>query len=297
MIHLFFRTLRRILIFVLGAGALSFIVASLWPKSNSRVAIFFALLATYCLMAYVVIPALMRLSHKLSRPNHIPLYVVTGDGWPADPVNIAIVARNEKQFIKAMRRAGWYPADKATLKNMAHEAYSILFNQPYPTAPFSNLYLFNRPFDIGFQKPSNKQMSARSRHHVRFWRLEPPEDPKAHHHLHFWHTHLGHMLGLDKQVWIGAAIDDTGPIALRWRYGQITHKNNPDTNVERDLIISDLEDAGQIHTNETIRAGEPFTFRGQTLGNKFFCDGTIKVIGVKSPLIAGLSKPRKSKKA
>lgn len=298
MIPFIFRQLWRVIIFLLGVSALYFIVAALWPESGSRVAIFVALLITYCLMAYFVIPALFRLYRVFAQPNHIPLYATTVDGWPADPVNIAVVARNEREFIGAMQKAGWHTADKATFRNSLREGYAILFNQPYPTAPFSDLYLFDKPFDIGFQKSANSKMSPRSRHHVRFWRLSaaPNTGKKTHAHITFWHSQLKHLLGLEKQLWIGAAIDDTGPLGLRWRNGQITHKNDPDTNAERDLIIRDLKDANQVYKTETIQAGEPFTFRGQTLGNKFLCDGTIKVVGIRRPLIAKIKDVSKASK-
>lgn len=300
MLRFIFRWLWRTLILLLGIGILVFLVQVLWPDNNSRVTIFFVSLVIYCLMAYLVIPTLFRIYRVLAHPNHIPLYVTTVDGWPADPVNIAVVARNEKQFIKAMQQAGWYTADKATFKNSLREGWAILFNRPYPNAPFSTLFLFDKPFDIGFQKPANSNMSPRSRHHVRFWKLDAIPDAESgtasHIHISFWHNHLRHLLGLDKQVWIGAAIDDTGPIGLRWRNGQITHKNNPDTNAERDLIISDLDAAGQVYSTETIQAGEPFKFHGQTLGNKFLCDGTIKVIGIHQPIVAKLKQASRGKK-
>ncbi len=291
MIRFILRWIWRFAILLLGIGILALLVEAFWPDKGGRLAIFFALLLIYCLMAYIVIPALFRLYRVLARPNHIPLYVTTVDGWPADPVNIAIVAKNERQFVKAMQKAGWHQADKATLKNSFREGYAILFNRPYPTAPFSDLYLFDKPFDIGFQKPSNGKMSPRSRHHVRFWRLDSEKKEVAtHRHITFWHDQFRHLLGLDKQLWIGAAIDDTGPIGLRWRNGQITHKNNPDTNAERDLIIEDLDIAGQIQTTENVQAGEPFAFRGQTLGNRFLCDGTIKVVGLHGPIAASIKK-------
>lgn len=299
MIRFILRWVWRLAILLLGIMILIFLVQILWPETGGRVAIFFALLAVYCLMAYLVIPNLFRLYRVLAKPNHIPLFATTIDGWPADPVNIAVVARNEKQFVKAMQKAGWYTADKATLKNSLREGYAILFNRPYKTAPFSTLYLFDKPFDIGFQKPGNGKASPRSRHHVRFWHIEPEKESGLklpHDHLAFWHEKFKHLLGLDKQLWIGAAIDDTGPLGLRWRNGQITHKNNPDTNLERDLIISDLNDARQIYSSETIQAGEPFSFRGQTLGNKFLCDGTIKVVGLHQPVIAKIKRATKAKK-
>lgn len=301
MLRFIFRWIWRIVILLLGGTMLVLLVQVLWPDNNSRVAIFFVCLFIYCLMAYLIIPSLFRIYRILAHPNHIPLYVTTVDGWPADPVNIAVVAHSEKQFVKAMQKAGWYTADKATFKNSLREGYSILFNQPYPNAPFSDLYLFDKPFDIGFQKPANGKMSPRSRHHVRFWKLDgkPEEQPTkaAHIHIAFWHDQLRHLLGLDKQIWIGAAIDDTGPLGFRWRNGQITHKNNPDTNLERDLIISDLDAAGQIYSTESIQAGDPFSFHGQTLGNRFLCDGTIKVVGLHRPIVASLKKATRDVKA
>ena len=48
-------------------------------------------------------------------------------------------------------------------------ARAFVFNRPYPTAPFSTLYLFGRGQDIGFQKAIDN--SPRKRHHVRFWAL------------------------------------------------------------------------------------------------------------------------------
>ena len=46
---------------------------------------------------------------------------------------------------------------------------AFVLNAPYPTAPFSTLYLFGRPQDVGFQEPIDD--SPRKRHHIRFWAL------------------------------------------------------------------------------------------------------------------------------
>lgn len=292
MLGFLFRSLWRLIILLIGVS-LVWLVASLYPYAHSRVPAVILILLIYLFFAYIGIPMLIRLLRIFIKPNHIPLYATTPDGWPADPVNIAIAARSEKQFIKIMKNAGWFKADKATLKNSIREAYSIIFNRPYPTAPFSNLYLFDQPFDIGFQKPANGRMSARSRHHVRFWKLQLPEEDEEHTpHFSFWYKHLKHLFHPEKTIWIGAAIDDTGPIGIRWRSGQITHKNDTDTNKERDLIINDLSEAHHIRSIDTLHAGEPFSFRGQTLGNNFICDGTIKIIELKSQLAPSL----KSKK-
>lgn len=285
MLGFIFRIIWRIGIFALGAVIVWLTIFKVFPYANEQLPAGIVLFLLYCIFAYVVIPALIRLFRVFIKPNHIPLYATTGDGWAADPVNIAVVARSRKQLINAMEEAGWYLADKTTFKTALRELYSILFNQPYPRAPFSNLYLWNQPFDLGFQKPGNDKMSARSRHHVRFWELNSTPDDTAHPHFSFWHGHFGHLFSFKKKVWIGAAIDDTGPIGIRWRYGQLTHKNNPDTNKERDLIIRDLKMAHRVKSIDVVHAGEPFKFRGQTLGNTFLCDATIKVVGLKTPIL------------
>lgn len=290
-----FRVLWRIFIFLLGAYVIYFAVFRALPYFEGKMTLALAILLVYCLLAYVAIPALLRLFRLVIKPNHIPMYVTTPDGWPADPVNIAVVANSEKHFIDAMTKAGWYTADPSTFKNMLREAVSILFRTPYPNAPFSKLYLFGRPFDIGFQMPRHKNKSAHSRHHVRFWRLTLPEDDNHHHHYHFWHKQLKHLLGTDKEIWIGAAIDDTGSFAVRWRNGQITHRNDPLTDNERDFIIQTLEDARETKQISDIQAGEPFKFRGQTLRNKFICDGSIRVVELKNPILISLTGKKATK--
>jgi len=45
---------------------------------------------------------------------------------------------------------------------------AFALNSPYPTAPFSTLYLFGRGQDIGFQKAIDD--SPRKRHHIHFGR-------------------------------------------------------------------------------------------------------------------------------
>lgn len=284
-----FRVLWRIFILLLGVYVVYFAFFRVLPYFEARVPLAIALLGIYCLLAYFAVPALLRLFRLVIKPNHIPMYVTTPDGWPADPVNIAVIVNSKKHFIDAMKRAGWYTADQPTLKNLLREAISIIFRTPYPSAPFSKLYLFGRSFDIGFQMPRHKNQSAHARHHVRFWRLEMPDDDKHHHHYHFWHKQLKHLLGTNKEVWIGAAIDDTGPLALRWRNGQITHQNDPETDNERDFIIRTLKKVNEMKYVSDIQAGEPFTFRGQALRNKFICDGSIRVVELKSPIAITLT--------
>jgi hypothetical protein len=282
MIGLLLRTVWRGLIFLLGVAALLVIVSMLWPDSGSRVAIFITLLLTYCLMAYIIIPALFRLYHLLVKHDHIPLYATYGDGWASDPVNIAIIARDRNHLRKAMQQAGWYEADPATPLNSLREAWSLLFNRPYPNAPVSTLYLFNRRHDIAFQIPSNAAMSPRTRHHVRFWRLEPPE---AHRHdrghFEFWSSKLRHLLHLEHEIWIGASTYDFKPFDIRWRTGSITHGVRHNADEERDFIITSLERTKSVKVIHESEPGEQFRFRGQSFRTIFTTDGSLKIIQLK----------------
>lgn len=282
MFHFLLRTVWRFLIFLLGVGTLGLIVALFWPESPGRFSIFVVLLVTYCLMAYFVIPMLFRLYHVFIKHDHIPLYVTTRDGWASDPVNLALIVTDVTHLQKAMKKAGWYEADPPTLRNSLNELRSIAFNTPYPSAPVSTLYLFNRKHDIAFQIPTNDKMSARTRHHIRFWRLEAPEPEKHdHNHFEFWSQKLYKWLHHDKEIWIGACTEDTRPIGLRWRTGTITHGVSHESDKERDFIIQTLKDCRLIKESHVSEPGEQLRFRGQQFRTFYISDGSIKIARLK----------------
>lgn len=282
MIPFLLRQLWRIVIFVLGFYALQILITIFWPESGRRLAVFTALLIIYCVMAYAVIPALFRLYHFIIEHDHIPLYATYGDGWASDPVNIAIIATDIDQLRKAMTDAGWYEADHHNVWNNLREASSILFNLPYPNAPVSNLYLFNRRHDIAFQIPTNARNSARTRHHVRFWRLEPPIDNRHDRgHFDFWSKKLKKWLHSEREIWIGACTEDFRPLDIRWRTGSLTHGVSHEADKERDFIIDTLRSIDKVRSVHTSEPGEKFKFRGQSFRTVYTTDGSIKVVRIK----------------
>lgn len=279
MIPFVLRQVWRLIIFLLGAFLLYELILLFWPSTGSRLAIFGALLTIYCVMAYGVIPALFRLYHFLIEHDHIPLYATYGDGWASDPVNIAVVTRNRRALRTAMKQAGWYEADPGTLVNNLREVWSIIFNKAYPTAPVSSLYLFNRRHDIAFQIPTNASMSARTRHHVRFWRLEPPIQKRHDRgHFEFWSSKLLNWFHKDSEIWIGASTEDFRSVDIRWRTGQLTHGGSHESDKERDFIIQTLRDNKLVKSVNTTEPGEHFKFRGQQFRTIYTTDGSIKVV-------------------
>lgn len=282
MIRGFFRLLWRLLVLLIGALLIWLALFRFLPYADARMPVFFTLLLIYATFAYVIIPALIRTLRLFDTPNHIPLYAITTDGLPSDPINIAVVASGRKQLMAVMADAGWFAADEFTLKTGFRFVSAILLQLPYKTAPFSNLYLFGRRFDIGFQKPANPYLSPRSRHHVRFWRLEAPASVEHTSHFNFWHNKLQHLLGVEDEIWIGAAIEDIG-LGISKKTATLTHKVSSDTDAERDLLIADLKKARHIKKISVIEAGETFSFHGHTvmMDGPLICDGTLTVVELK----------------
>lgn len=274
-----FRVIWRLLILLTGAVLLWFAIFTVYPYADTRLPAYAALLLLYCAFAYVVMPTLFRLLRVFIKPDHIPLYVATGDGWPSDPVNLALVVDDKSHLRRAMTAAGWYEADPMTFKNGFKELLSIILNRAYPKAPLSRLYLFSRPQDIGFEIPTNMAMSARTRHHVRFWRLqEAAVDKRGSAHYAFWRARLDGLFGMKKQIWIGAATEETHAVDLQWRTGQLTHGGSHDSDRERDFIIQTLKNAGHVRSVRSSRPGEQLRFRGQQFRTIYVTDGGIKVI-------------------
>src|SRR5919202_3606465 len=151
MIGFIFRLLWRLLVGLMAIILAYATVFFFYPYLRNRFPLLITLIIIYILSAYFGIPFLVRLWRLVIRPTHLPHYAVTRDGWSSDPVNIAIVCKDEASLRGAMEAAGWKIADKATIKNCFREAWAILFKQPYLTAPFSNLFLFGRKQDVGFQ--------------------------------------------------------------------------------------------------------------------------------------------------
>ncbi|MGH7196608.1 MAG: LssY C-terminal domain-containing protein [Candidatus Saccharimonadales bacterium] len=270
--------LKRLLIFALGIILAWFTAFGFFPAVDKRLPFLVALLVTYCFLAYVGIPALLRIRHLTHPPRHVPTRAITRDGWALDPINLAVLAKNEKEFIWAMEKAGWRVADPPTLFNTIHFCWAFVLNRPYPTAPFSSLYVFGRKQDIGFQIPLAD--SPRHRHHVRFWRVGSTVLEDEHEHQNFWRKLLKKFLRKEKQVWVGAAILDHG-INVRRRNLQITHRVHGNTVLERDYVVESLQKANVLKDTATIKAGEPLRSRHQSFGETIISDGNVKLCELK----------------
>lgn len=267
--RLIIRLLQRLLILGLGVVTVWLIVFVVFRFADHRLPWILALGLTYGVAAYLILPRAVRMGLKILQRKHVPRFTVTGDGLSGDPVNLALIGTLQ-QLRSAFAKAGWVEADRLGVTTSWRMARAFVFNTPYPTAPFSTLYLFGRGQDIGFQKSIDN--SPRKRHHIRFWAqsLTYAEDTLGT--PAFW-LNTDRPRGDTSVLWVGAGTRDTGFSLTRLTF-QITHATDADTNAERDYIVAELANTLLIGAVSLYRSGERLPV-GRA--NHYITDGDVSV--------------------
>jgi hypothetical protein len=210
-------------------------------------------IGAYLLAAYVVAPALWTHYEHAPALETIPKVTTTGAGIPGDPLNVSLVG-TEAEVLAAFAAARWTRPAPIDVRSSVDIAESVVLDRPDPTAPVSNLYLFGRREDLAFEQEVGT--SARQRNHVRFWRSDERMDGRP--------------------LWLGAATFDRG-VGVSHRTGQITHHIGADVDAERDHVIADLEQAGQLRTVFQV-TGVGLTLVGRNGGgDPYHTDGELDV--------------------
>ncbi|MGB6502936.1 MAG: LssY C-terminal domain-containing protein [Xanthobacteraceae bacterium] len=258
---------RRVLIFGLGVLCV-WLIVYVFRLTDRRLPTILALALTYGFAAYVVLPHAVRMGLKILLRKRVPRFTITGDGLPGDPVNVVLIG-TLAELHAAFAAAGWAEADALGLASSWRMVRAFVLNKPYPTAPFSTLYLYGRGQDVGFQKAIDN--SPRRRHHIRFWALSLKHAEATVGTASFW-------LNTDRpphdaQVcWVGAGTKDTGLSLTRLTF-QITHATESDTNTERDFIIAALQEKRVIGDVKTYPSGKPLPAHV----NHYVTDGEVTV--------------------
>jgi hypothetical protein len=157
-----------------------------------------------------------------------------------------------QQLREAFASLGWSEADRLGLTSSWGMIRAFVFNSPYPTAPFSTLYLFGRGQDIGFQKAIEN--SPRKRHHIRFWALNIARAQDTWGAADFW-LNTERPSDSERALWVGAGTRDTGLSLTRLSF-QITHATDSDANEEREYIIGELRKNRSIEAEKAYQAGQ-----------------------------------------
>lgn len=267
---------KRLLVLLPGIGAAYLAAMDVYPLFNRGLPAAPAIFFTYLVTAYIIIPAALRFIRLVVRPKHIPVYSTTPDGFASDPVNIGVIG-TRAELIDAMKSAGWHLADKRTVKNLFRMLLSVVVKRPYPTAPFSKLYLFGRSQDLGFQIPVDNNPTHR--HHVRFWGVVDVADPHYRGHTLFWKRHHRSPVP-GKVLWLGAALKDQGVGIIRHN-AQFTHMIHPDTDAERELITRQLKKTGKVAKTRTVTLVKPYRLENRVFTGYLLTDGKMKIITLK----------------
>jgi hypothetical protein len=211
-------------------------------------------LTGYLFLCYFIMPELWLFrdrTHVLDLSNMV---TTTEQDIPGDPINVGLIGTRE-QVIRAFAAAGWDPADKITLRSSIEIGLSVVLDRPDLDAPVSALLFEGRKQDLAFEKSVGK--SADERHHVRFWKTTT-SGPDG------------------RPLWLGSASFDRG-VGLSHDTGQITHHIGPDLDADRQLVINDLQEAGEVSlTYEQPGIGATEAGRNGG-GDPYFTDGKIRV--------------------
>lgn len=212
------------------------------------------ILMLYGMLAYFLLPFLWRHYEHQKKLDGLPMVTSTAQGIPADPINIALVG-SEKDVLCAMHKAGWYAADPITLKSSLEISGSVIMHEPYPTAPVSPLFYAGKREDLAFEKPVGH--SADRRHHIRLWMvLKSGEEGRP--------------------VWLGAATFDSS-VGLSHYTGAITHHIAPDIDRERQIVETDLQNAGMVEARYQVTGLGPTLLGHNGGGDRYYTDGEVWV--------------------
>jgi hypothetical protein len=242
---------------------------SLWKRVTLLVCV---LLLAWAAVAYLLMPALwIRYAHKHPSLEDLPGVTYTADGIPADPINVALIG-TKTEVMKIMLAAGWYPADKLTLRSSLRIAEASVLKRQYDDAPVSSEFLFGRKQDLAFEQAVGD--NPRHRHHVRFWESDV-------------HDADG------RPVWLGAAIFDKR-VGLSRTTGQITHETAPDIDAERDKLFDDLKKTGDLEEFIIVSGFHKIRKGRNGEGNHWYTDGDLYEGVIKPDIPDSSSRPKEA---
>ncbi len=190
-----------------------------------------------------------------SQLDSIPARVVDADGTEGDRVNFIIIG-SEQKVVGALRSAGWITVNRTNKDAVLGALMSVLNKQGYTELPMSELLMFERVQDYGFAMGDPIQVIA-ARHHFRLWRAP-------------------FTIG-GEQVWVGAGTHDVG-FDKDQRNNGITHKIDPNTDLEREFITESLVTTGQVAHTSFMTRKDPVTRAKTAHGQEYYSDGRTAII-------------------
>jgi len=199
----------------------------------------------------------------------LPRRVGDKQGNPGDMINFLILGSRDGMQ-RVFRTAGWVTVDTDLIGAVVTGVINSLSKESYLTLPMSQLYLFNRPQDFGWAHAEPIKVAA-SRHHLRVW--QAPD------------TLIGASL------WVGAATHDIG-FDRDQRNNGVTHKIDPDVDLEREYVEKTLTGTGLVAEYAYVTPDNALRVAKTATGGQFQSDGRVLVLKLNEPGAADFATPR-----
>ena len=185
----------------------------------------------------------------------IPRRIGDKDGNAGDMVNFLILG-DEDQMKDVFTAAGWVKVDADVKGTILAGFIASMSKESYLTMPMSQLYLFERPQDYGWAHAEPIKVVA-SRNHLRVWKAP--------------FTVNGRM------VWVGAATHDIG-FEKDQRNNGLTHKIDPDIDLEKDYLQKTLSSTGLVAEVTHFLPKNPMQEAKTATGGSFHSNGQVLVM-------------------
>ncbi len=179
-------------------------------------------------------------------------------GNSGDMVNFVIIA-SEDRAKAALDAADWHLADVDSKEAGLKATMNTYQKKDYLEMPMSHLYLFDRMQDYGYEQAQAFSVVA-SRHHFRMWKA-----PFTYH---------------DETVFVGAGTHDIG-FEKDVRSGHLTHKIDPEVDLERENIGQSLQKSGKVKSMTYYLPPNPVQDAKNASGGGYHSDGRLLVVFLK----------------
>jgi hypothetical protein len=189
--------------------------------------------------------------------DHLPRRVSDQLKNLGDMVNFVIIG-SQTDVQNALQAAHWFIADTSNAGAVTKAILMTYEKKDYLQMPMSQLYLFGRVQDVGYEQAEPYSVVA-SRHHFRLWKAPFQVD--------------------EQDVWVGAGTHDVG-FEKDQRNGNVTHKIDPAVDGERDHIAASLEKTGLIKTLSYYLPPDPVQEAKNATGGGYHSDGRIAVMWI-----------------
>jgi LssY C-terminus len=185
----------------------------------------------------------------------LPRRISDKDGNPGDMVNFLILG-SEDAMQKVFTAAGWVKVDADVRGTVLHGILESISKESYLTMPMSPLYLFGRPQDYGWAHAEPIKVVA-SRNHLRLWKA--PFQVGA------------------QTLWVGAATHDIG-FERDARNNGVTHKIDPDIDLEREYLEKTLTSTGLVAEVTHVLPADALKEARTATGGSFHSNGLVLVL-------------------